>query len=229
LTNSPEIADEEKRQKVLHYTCCLLPKINRDTLEIVFTFLSWVSSFHTVDEESGSKMDIHNLATVIAPNILHGGAKVPDVDGSFLAVEAVHSLIEFNESMCEVPQEIVLILNQSNYDDKAEPTTKDIIKRYGDLVRQPMTSTSSPQTAPGHPFGRAGTLQHSDSMGWQNETSVRPMMPSGPGSGYGTPMAANTPPSFQPPDQSGSPGPRGSQFRGNGFSGHGPLGITGAG
>ncbi|KAK4949217.1 Rho-type GTPase activating protein Rga1, partial [Elasticomyces elasticus] len=44
-------------------------------MEILFCFLNWVSSFAYTDEESGSKMDIHNLATVIAPNILYPSAK----------------------------------------------------------------------------------------------------------------------------------------------------------
>ena len=98
---SQKIADEDKRRRVLHLTCCLLPKAHRDTLEILCSFFSWVASFHQVDEESGSKMDTHNLATVIAPNILFTNAKTP-VDDNFLAIEVVHTLVEFNEQMCEV-------------------------------------------------------------------------------------------------------------------------------
>ena len=98
---SQKIADEDKRRRVLHLTCCLLPKAHRDTLEILCSFFSWVASFHQVDEESGSKMDTHNLATVIAPNILFTNAKTP-VDDNFLAIEVVHTLIEFNDQMCEV-------------------------------------------------------------------------------------------------------------------------------
>lgn len=82
-------------------------------MEVLFSFLQWASSFSTVDEESGSKMDIHNLATVIAPNILYPnmGTKPPDMgglDSSFLAIEAVHTLIECNEEMCEVCCSVVL-------------------------------------------------------------------------------------------------------------------------
>ena len=98
---SQKIADEDKRRRVLHLTCCLLPKAYRDTLEILCSFFNWVASFHQVDEESGSKMDTHNLATVIAPNILFTNAKTP-VDDNFLAIEVVHTLIECNEQMCEV-------------------------------------------------------------------------------------------------------------------------------
>ena len=98
---SQKIADEDKRRRVLHLTCCLLPKAHRDCLEILCSFFNWVASFHQVDEESGSKMDTHNLATVIAPNILFTNAKTP-VDDNFLAIEVVHTLIECNEQMCEV-------------------------------------------------------------------------------------------------------------------------------
>jgi hypothetical protein len=102
------IPDEDKRRRVIHLACCLLPRVHRDTMEVLFTFLKWASSFHTVDEESGSKMDIHNLATVIAPNILFSPSKSPELENSFLAVEAVHSLIECIEGMCEV-RDICLI------------------------------------------------------------------------------------------------------------------------
>ena len=108
-----EIADEDKRRRVLHLTCCLLPKSHRDSLEVLFSFLVWASSFSSVDEETGSKMDTHNLATVITPNILKEKTPIVGMDeSSFLAIEAVNSLIEYNGEMCEVcphfpyPQEI---------------------------------------------------------------------------------------------------------------------------
>ena len=98
-----EIEDEAKRKRVLHLTCCLLPKSHRDTLEILFSFLVWASSFSQVDEESGSKMDTHNLATVITPNILKDKTAVVGQDeNSFLAIEVINTLIEFNDEMSEV-------------------------------------------------------------------------------------------------------------------------------
>lgn len=99
---STGIPEDDKRRRVLHLASCLLPKVHRDTMEVLFNFLNWASSFHTVDEESGSKMDIHNLATVIAPNILYSSSKSPEIEQSFLAVEVVHCLIESNDSICEV-------------------------------------------------------------------------------------------------------------------------------
>lgn len=102
LNRRTEIADEEKRRRILHLSCCLLPKSHRDTMEVLFSFLTWAASFSVVDEESGSKMDIHNLATVIAPNILISNNKTEGMEESFLAIEAVHQLLRMNESMCEV-------------------------------------------------------------------------------------------------------------------------------
>lgn len=97
-----EIMDEEKKRRILHLTCCLLPKCHRDTMEILFSFLNWAASFSHIDEESGSKMDVHNLSTVVTPNILYSQKKEAGMDDSFLAIEAIHTLIACNETMCEV-------------------------------------------------------------------------------------------------------------------------------
>ncbi|KAI1003960.1 Rho-type GTPase-activating protein 1 [Podosphaera aphanis] len=130
---SQKIADQDKRRRILHLTCCLLPKAHRDCLEILCSFFNWVASFHQVDEESGSKMDTHNLATVIAPNILLTNAKTP-VDDNFLAIEVVHTLIEFNEQMCEIPEDLQSILNNpSLFNNSGDITTKEIIKKYADI------------------------------------------------------------------------------------------------
>lgn len=99
-----ELKDEDKKRRLLHLTCCLLPKYHRDSIEILFSFLNWVASFSHIDDESGSKMDVYNLATVITPNILFSKNKDPAMDDSFLAIEAIHTLIEYNDQMCEVCQ-----------------------------------------------------------------------------------------------------------------------------
>ncbi|GAB7364097.1 hypothetical protein MBLNU230_g4649t1 [Neophaeotheca triangularis] len=142
---SQKIEDPERRRRVLHLTCCLLPKAHRDTMEVLFTFMNWVSSFSHVDEESGSKMDTHNLATVICPNVLHRGKESTPVDDNFLAIEAIHSLIECNESMCEVPEDLQLILNDSHlFSSSADITTKEILKRYGDRAKAPVVNSPPP-------------------------------------------------------------------------------------
>ncbi len=115
-------------------------------MEVLFCFLNWVASFSVVDEESGSKMDIHNLATVIAPNILFSTAKIEEMEDSFLAIEAVHCLIECNEAMCQVPEDLQSILNDSLlFSGSADITTKEILKRYADVGRPvPVTNSTPP-------------------------------------------------------------------------------------
>jgi hypothetical protein len=71
-------------------------------MEVLFRFLNWVSSFHTVDEESGNKMDTWNIATVMAPNILResNDKEMRNVDQG--AVKVVFDLIENNDEFSEV-------------------------------------------------------------------------------------------------------------------------------
>lgn len=71
-------------------------------MEVLFCFLNWVSSFHTVDEETGNKMDTWNIATVMAPNILRetNDKEVKNVDQG--AVKVVFDLIENNDEFSEV-------------------------------------------------------------------------------------------------------------------------------
>lgn len=48
-------------------------------------------------------MDTHNLATVVTPNILkEKSAVVGQDENSFLAIEVINTLIEYNDEMCEV-------------------------------------------------------------------------------------------------------------------------------
>jgi hypothetical protein len=98
-----KIPDDDKRRHCLHLACCLLPKCHRDALEILFCFLKWASSFHQMDDESGSKMDIKNLATVIAPNILFANDKAPALDSDHMfAITAVETMVKYLEEMCLV-------------------------------------------------------------------------------------------------------------------------------
>jgi hypothetical protein len=83
-------------------------------MEVLFCFLNWVSSFHTVDEETGNKMDTWNIATVMAPNILResNDKEVKSVDQG--AVKVVFDLIENNDEFSEVCYNIMLLLVNSN-------------------------------------------------------------------------------------------------------------------
>lgn len=101
--SATKIRDDDKRRHCLHLTCCLLPKTQRDTLEVLFNFLKWVATFHQIDEDTGSRMDVHNLARVMAPNILYCPQTSPSFsDEPMTAVACVEELIQYNEEMCMV-------------------------------------------------------------------------------------------------------------------------------
>ncbi|KAG0130958.1 hypothetical protein HOY82DRAFT_352502 [Tuber indicum] len=185
FVTTQRITDEDKKRRILHLACCLLPKSHRDSMEILFSFLNWVASFSHIDEESGSKMDIHNLATVITPNILYSSKKAEaGMDDSFLAIEAVHTLILCNEAMCEVPEDLLSILNDTNlFSHGADVTTKDILKRYGDLVNKP-TPARTPQATSSPPKSKDGRQPTTpvfhrvdtdpfQNVAWQKETTAR--------------------------------------------------------
>ncbi|KAL9130741.1 MAG: hypothetical protein Q9217_001137 [Psora testacea] len=213
---SQKITDEEKRRRVLHLTCCLLPKSHRDSLEVLSSFLVWASSFSQVDEESGSKMDTHNLATVIAPNILKEKATaiVGMDDSSFLAIEAVNCLIEYNDQMCEVPEDLQSILNDSSlFNNSSDITTKEILKRYGDigrshahrpLVTEANTTSPPPRSKesngmPSSTKGAAPVITHVDTdpyqtPAWPKDSSVRHVQGQAQGAPTYPSTSNNTPP-----------------------------------
>lgn len=204
-----EIQDEQARLRILHLACCLLPKAHRDTMEVLFCFLNWAASFSVVDEESGSKMDVHNLATVIAPNIMFSNAKTETMEDSFYAIEAVSTLISYNELMAEVPEDIQTILNDSLFGGSADLTTKEILKRYADIGKTGGTGTAgnsgnqdSSRTRSSH--GSNPVVQNVDHAAapWQAETQIRGPPPVG-NNQYPTPPA---------PNQNGFYGGPGSQY-----------------
>ncbi|KAK4192701.1 hypothetical protein QBC35DRAFT_199949 [Podospora australis] len=178
-----KIPDEEKRKHCLHLACCLLPKPNRDCLEILFCFLKWVGSFHQVDDETGSKMDIKNLATVIAPNVLFDRNKTAALDSDpTYAIIAVEILIANIEEMCLVPDDLVdMLSDQALFNSAGDLTTKEILKRFAD--RTTNTSITRQYSEVGELMGRHDNNPsrppprriETDPATWQQESSVRPM------------------------------------------------------
>ncbi|KAG0314437.1 hypothetical protein BGZ99_008133 [Dissophora globulifera] len=178
---SQKMEDEEVRKMILHLTCCLLPKPNRDSMEAICLFLRWVASFSHVDEETGSKMDLHNLATVITPNVLYSKSKDPIKDESFLAIEAVMGLLEYQDEFCVVPEDLSLILNdQDLVESSMDLSSKDILKRCENLVRAKFKKSHSvgdlyPTDSQSHgqeEMAPAVNSTHSGSVGVQRQASA---------------------------------------------------------
>ncbi|KAI1345126.1 rho-type GTPase-activating protein [Xylariaceae sp. FL0016] len=201
-----KIKDTEKRRQCLHMTCCLLPQTHRDTLEVLFSFLKWVATFHQVDEDTGSRMDVHNLARVIAPNVLYTRNKSPSFsDEPMTAVACVEDLIQFNEEMCMVPAEIMDILSDSTlFSNNSDITTKEILKRI-----ESRAPNGGPRQYETEFVGRQdnkrpmATRVDTDPTMWHQESSVRPVMPEPT-----IPFPSNqggTPPKWRKPDNSQMP------------------------
>ncbi|KAF2831698.1 RhoGAP-domain-containing protein [Ophiobolus disseminans] len=178
-----EIEDEDKRKKVLHLVLALLPKAHRDTMEVLFRFLNWVSSFHTVDEESGNKMDTWNIATVMAPNILRESneREMKSVDQG--AVKIVFDLIENNDEFSEVPPEIMELLNDETSSDMS---AKEIMRQWEQRGKNPL---SAPTASPKDQGGTASrkdqrnapqiTPAGSNQQPYATETALRHVGPGG--------------------------------------------------
>jgi hypothetical protein len=77
--------------------------------------MKWVAQFAHMGDDAGSKMDISNLATVLAPNILYSKGKDPIKDESFCAIESVTMLLEHAEEFSTVPEDFVPLLQSLVY------------------------------------------------------------------------------------------------------------------
>ncbi|KAI4923594.1 uncharacterized protein J4E92_007568 [Alternaria infectoria] len=239
-----DIEDEAQRKKVLHLVLCLLPKAHRDTMEVLFCFLNWVSSFHTVDEETGNKMDTWNIATVMAPNILResNDKEVKSVDQG--AVKVVFDLIENNDEFSEVPPEIMELLS----DEVSDMSAKEIMRQWEQRGKNPL---SAPTPSPRDQTGTASrkdqrnspqvTTADNNPSAQAGEASVR-QIPGGGAQPMGSNQHSPTPgydrntpnPAFAQNSQASSDGhrtasPHRHSYRSPGFQKHTQIGTAGAG
>lgn len=139
---SQKYADEpEKRDRILKLAYAMLPKVHRDLTEVLLAFLNWVATFCHIDEETGSKMDIHNLATVLTPNILYSKPKntakmpdstelIPNGENHFLAIEVVNTMIEKHDDLSVIPPDLLTLYRGAGLADpskKNKLSTKEIM------------------------------------------------------------------------------------------------------
>ncbi|WFC97008.1 Rho-type GTPase activating protein Rga1 [Malassezia brasiliensis] len=97
--------DDAERHRLLQLVTLLLPKAHRDTMEVLFVFLKWVASFSHVDEETGSRMDLPNLATVMCPNLLYTRSE-PTRHEAVLANRVVAHLLERQDEFWVVREDL---------------------------------------------------------------------------------------------------------------------------
>lgn len=151
-----KVKDDVLKRVLIEISYSLLPKAHRDLAEVLLFFFMWTSSFSHLDEESGSKMDIHNLATVLSPNILYAKpAEIPrpssngkgvattyydafsegEGENYYLAIEVVNYLIEHNEQLSIVPSYLLEIYKLCKFEKVDHLTSKDIFLRVESVLK----------------------------------------------------------------------------------------------
>ncbi|KAF8661306.1 hypothetical protein AX16_001404 [Volvariella volvacea WC 439] len=150
LVATQSLPQEADRRRYLHMVSLLLPKSHRDTLEVLFVFLKWVASFAHMDAETGSKMDLGNLATVIGPTILRGRSNNAMPEETFGAVRVVTEFLEHQEEYYAVPEEFIPIIHDQDYFvNSMELPAKDFLKKCDMYMRLKANSGRPP---PGSPY-----------------------------------------------------------------------------
>ncbi|KAJ2158961.1 Rho-type GTPase activating protein Rga1 [Coemansia sp. RSA 552] len=150
-----------ERTEAFRYATMLMPQANRDMLNVLMTFLNWVATFSYIDEQTGSKMDVPNLATVITPNILYADVKEPttrnDRDDTFSydACNVIQQFMESGEALWMVPDAVIVFLRENSsefVESTTELNTKELLRRCERQLQQQqqrknLTSNSASTTS----------------------------------------------------------------------------------
>ncbi|KXS18582.1 RhoGAP-domain-containing protein [Gonapodya prolifera JEL478] len=182
FTLSQKFDDPAQQFKVIHYAICLLPKPNRDLLEVLFLFLRDVAD--KAVGEGGNKMDVDNLATVMAPNILCSKSRDPLKDESFYAVQVVKIILERQDELWALPEELNRKISEGNAFESGSQTRDGTIVggsiTVNHVVQYSGPSTVVPQSSTPAPYGTAV------SGSYENQYKTRGLpLETGGGSGVG--------------------------------------------
>ncbi|EGV65717.1 RhoGAP-domain-containing protein [Yamadazyma tenuis ATCC 10573] len=129
--------DPKLKKRLVKLIYCMLPRSHRNLVEVLLYFFNWVSSFAELDDESGSKMDIHNLATVISPNILYSkNGSEQASDSYFLAIEVVNQLIEMHEELSYLPSDLLEFSEICKFSKTEIQSTKEIMNKIEKVSKE---------------------------------------------------------------------------------------------
>ncbi|KAI9323802.1 hypothetical protein BX666DRAFT_2108646 [Dichotomocladium elegans] len=109
------MSNEEEAKCVLHLACCMLPKPNRDVLQLLFLFLNHVASF-----KDKNLMDSHNLAVILTPSVFYAPPTSSSSTGrlqprtSKEEIEVVDMLIRYQPDFTMIPADIVMSTQDAN-------------------------------------------------------------------------------------------------------------------
>ncbi|KAJ2602660.1 Rho-type GTPase activating protein Rga1 [Coemansia sp. RSA 1286] len=162
------IQPQRERLEAFRYAIILLPQANRDMLNVLMTFLTWVATFSYVDEQTGSKMDILNLATVITPNILYADVKEPtrgdrDDTFSYEACNVIQQFMETGELLWMLPDAVIAFLRDNStefVDGTSELNTKELLRRCDRQIQLGFTGVGGSGNTSG---GQSQIIANADS------------------------------------------------------------------
>ncbi|CAO3595110.1 unnamed protein product [Absidia cylindrospora] len=155
------LESEEKIKSALHLACCMLPKENRDTMQVIFHFLHHVSTF-----KSANKMDIYNLASIMAPSFLHNRTTSYRHQESTTAIlnsksivtdriptkeiDVVKKLIKYHKQLGKTPDNMLsLVSNHQMVEWLTSIDSKHFLKYHDDAAtRQGTTKPESSSLSP---------------------------------------------------------------------------------
>lgn len=179
---SQSLPVDSDRTRYLHLISLILPKSHRDTMEVLFVFLKWVASFAHMDAETGSKMDLGNLATVICPSILYARGSNVMRDETFGSLRVVTALLENQDDYFTVPEEFLPILQDQEYfANSLDLPGKEFMKKCDTYMRLKGNGKLPPATpvnglnSTRHPAQSSPAIERSGMIGPSNsERTVRP-------------------------------------------------------
>ncbi|GAA5894549.1 uncharacterized protein JCM6883_002133 [Sporobolomyces salmoneus] len=99
------------RRRAMHLVICLMPKVNRDVMECIFLFLSWLSKHAHLSVIDGKQMDLTGIANAMAPVLLSPKNRDPHPDELKSMIAAVLNLLEDQHILHEIPLELAHLLH----------------------------------------------------------------------------------------------------------------------
>ncbi|KAI9484416.1 hypothetical protein BDB00DRAFT_878897 [Zychaea mexicana] len=150
LVTSTRMETESKTKTVLHLACCMLPKPNRDTMQLLFLFLKWVATFYETN-----RMDVTNLARVIAPTIFYSPTASKELAeerqrGAREEIRIVEMLIHYQEEFCKVPPNWIPFLHDPRTLESFTTTvsSRQTVRSLEQLIHPSSSSSPSDEHPP---------------------------------------------------------------------------------
>ncbi|BGO98311.1 hypothetical protein JCM10021v2_001970 [Rhodotorula toruloides] len=99
------------RRRAMHLVICLMPRTNRDVMEVIFLFLHWLSTFAHITVKDGNKMELTSIAKIMAPTLLRPLHRPPHPHEVPSMISSVLLLLEDQHLLHSVPVELAQVLH----------------------------------------------------------------------------------------------------------------------